>query len=228
MTARRHGPLTATAGGLIQLTADRARHRLGGHHLPRLRSAAGNPPAAFPEYRVAGGRCVRGRATHQRVLCACPVFEQSSGPSNLTLPDLGLGRRRSRFGRRRGRRVGGRDWRREGGDGVGGLQVRDLTTWTIVQHDGPNQLGLRCNAPPLGTNGPDHLGLCARRPLLLCPDQQGLMGMHFAVRPLAAAHSRGHSLSRAQPNTAVHSRGRPRTLRANAVLTAQDTAHRSE
>ena len=27
-------------------------------------------------------------------------------------------------------------------------QVRDLATWSILQNDGPNHLGLRCNASP--------------------------------------------------------------------------------
>ena len=35
------------------------------------------------------------------------------------------------------------------------------TTWTILQDDGPNHLGLRCNAFPGHQNGPNHLGLCA-------------------------------------------------------------------
>ena len=41
------------------------------------------------------------------------------------------------------------------------VTVRDLTTWTFLQHDGPNHLGLRCNAAPCASNGPNHLGLCA-------------------------------------------------------------------
>ena len=33
-----------------------------------------------------------------------------------------------------------------------------LKTWTIIQHDGPNYLGLRYNAGPCASNGPDRLG----------------------------------------------------------------------
>ena len=29
------------------------------------------------------------------------------------------------------------------------IQVRDPTTWAIIQHDGPDHLGLWCNAAPL-------------------------------------------------------------------------------
>ena len=42
-------------------------------------------------------------------------------------------------------------------------QVRDPTTWTILRHDGPNHLGLWCNALPGQQNSPNHLGLCARQ-----------------------------------------------------------------
>ena len=41
------------------------------------------------------------------------------------------------------------------------VQVRDPTTWTILQHDGPNNLGLWCNAAPCASNGSNRLGLCA-------------------------------------------------------------------
>ena len=40
-------------------------------------------------------------------------------------------------------------------------KVRDPTTWTILQKDGPNHLGLMYNALPGHKNGPDHLGFCA-------------------------------------------------------------------
>ena len=39
--------------------------------------------------------------------------------------------------------------------------MRNPTTWTITRHDGPNHLGLRCDALPEHQNGPNHLGLCA-------------------------------------------------------------------
>ena len=41
------------------------------------------------------------------------------------------------------------------------LTVRDPTTWTILQHDGPNHLGLWCNAAPCASNGSNRLGLRA-------------------------------------------------------------------
>ena len=40
-------------------------------------------------------------------------------------------------------------------------EVRDPTTWTIHQHDGPNHLGLWYNVATRPSNGPNHLGLCA-------------------------------------------------------------------
>ena len=40
--------------------------------------------------------------------------------------------------------------------------VRDPTTRTILQHDGPNHLGLRCNAALCASNGSDRLG-CAQQ-----------------------------------------------------------------
>ena len=39
--------------------------------------------------------------------------------------------------------------------------VRDPTTWTILQKDGPNHLGSRYIALPDHQNSPNHLGLCA-------------------------------------------------------------------
>ena len=39
------------------------------------------------------------------------------------------------------------------------------TTWTILQHDGPNHLGLWCNALPRASNGPNHLGFGALQTL---------------------------------------------------------------
>ena len=38
--------------------------------------------------------------------------------------------------------------------------VRDPTTWTVFQHDGPNHLGLWCNVAPCASNSPNHLGFC--------------------------------------------------------------------
>ena len=34
------------------------------------------------------------------------------------------------------------------------------TTWTFLQHDGPNHLGLWYNAAPWASSGPNHLGMC--------------------------------------------------------------------
>ena len=39
--------------------------------------------------------------------------------------------------------------------------VRGPTTWTILQKDRPDHLGLRYNELPDASNGPNHLGLCA-------------------------------------------------------------------
>ena len=41
----------------------------------------------------------------------------------------------------------------------------DPTTWTILQQDGPNHLGLWYDAPRIST-GPNHLGLCAQLGIL--------------------------------------------------------------
>ena len=40
-------------------------------------------------------------------------------------------------------------------------QVWDPTTWTILQNDGPNHLGLLLQRVPRASNGPNHLELCA-------------------------------------------------------------------
>ena len=37
-------------------------------------------------------------------------------------------------------------------------EVRALTPWTALQYDGPNHLGLWCNAAAWASNGPNHLG----------------------------------------------------------------------
>ena len=75
-----------------------------------------------------------------------------------------------------------------GGDGqrrlAAGVDVPDWgwymgtpphTTWTILQHDGPNHLGLCCNAALCASNGPDHLGSC-------CPSGFAVVGTVLSVR----------------------------------------------
>ena len=46
------------------------------------------------------------------------------------------------------------------GGGAAGV-VWAPTTWTVLENDGPNHLGLRCNVPPCASNGSDHPGLRA-------------------------------------------------------------------
>ena len=41
------------------------------------------------------------------------------------------------------------------------IEVRDPTTWTILQKYGPNHLGSQYNVLPAHLNGPNHLGFCA-------------------------------------------------------------------
>ena len=50
-------------------------------------------------------------------------------------------------------------------DDMAFLQVRDPTTCTTLQPDGPDHLGLWYNALPWASNGPDRLGLCALQDL---------------------------------------------------------------
>ena len=47
---------------------------------------------------------------------------------------------------------------RDSGHGAG---PPPTTARTILQHDGPNHLGLRRNAPPGNSDGRTHLGFCA-------------------------------------------------------------------
>ena len=38
-----------------------------------------------------------------------------------------------------------------------------IYAWAILRHDGPNRLGLWCNAAPWASNGRNHLGFCVRQ-----------------------------------------------------------------
>ena len=57
------------------------------------------------------------------------------------------------------------------------LPVRDPTTWTIIQQDGPNHLGFVVQCAPPASIGPNHLGLCALQSNAMsdhpCSDMRG-------------------------------------------------------
>ena len=90
--------------------------------------------------------------------------------------------------------------------------VRDPTTWTILQQDGPNHLGLLYNALPEHQIALNHLGLCARQVTAII-DGTGSLGACITGVALTWMHTtigwNGPSAStdttRPRPRTHAHS-----------------------